>query len=253
MSPTPSTSATSSIGGVKRGKKFASASTGPDANKRMKIYNDEMALRWYSENDVEAKKIGLAIVNNERLRTSYFKGNAGVMKMFRTPFGLRMSDVKIISALDENNKVCISLNTEQYGFYNAIQEEVMGKPMERLKNAFPKWAESEWYNNARISEHSENPYIKTKVQLQGMSRTLGMGAEGVDVVDHADMLKVPGTTIDVKVGISGYFLTATNCGLITSISMYVVKSIPDETEILAEKEKSREEIEAFRAEELRNF
>ena len=219
----------------------------------MTQYNAEQAARWFNNNNTKSVEMGLAIVSSDKMRTAYFPKNQGVMKMFPTPFGLRMMDAKLVSGVDEGNKLCVSLDTEQYEFYNTMQEQIMKTVIPQMKAMFPSWNESVRFDSVRVSEKSDKPYIKTKVQLNGASRTMGSDSKGVDVLNHAEALKTPGTVVNVKIGINGVFLTPTKFGLITSISMYNVKSVPDEEEIAAEKESIREEFEEFRKEALRNF
>lgn len=245
MSPQPNTS---TIKTVKSSNARDEASV-----KRFKKYSSEMNARWFDANKPNVSRLGLKLIKSEKMRVSYFPNNAGVMKMFPTPFGLRMMGVKLISGVDENNKLCIALEPAQYEFYKTMQDELMGGIIPNMKSMFTKYAESEPCDTVRVSEHSEKPYIKTKVQLNGTSRTIGSGVDGENAFNHAEALRVPGTTVNVKIGISGVYLTSSRCGLITSISMYNVVDVPDEEAIAEEKESIREEFESFRAEALRNF
>ena len=222
-------------------------------SKRMKVQNAGVEERWFKSNTPNVVEKGLKMMERAKLRTSYFPNGVGVMKMFPTPLGLRMDDVKVISGVDENKKLCLLLTKEQYDFYSTMQTEIMSTIVPAMKMQHPKWVESEGTDVVRVSENSGNAYIKTKVQDRGMSRTLGVGMEGEDILNHDMALAIPGTVINAVVGINGSYLSGASCGLITSISLYRVKSTPSEEEIKEQSEKAMRERDAERAEELRNF
>lgn len=221
--------------------------------KRMKVLSDASERTWYDINDENVLEKGLKIVHAEKLRTSFLPKKAGVMRSFPVPIGLRMNDVKVIAGVDENKRLCILLTKEQYDFFSTIQSEIMSTLIPDMKVSHPRFADGEAVENVRVSEKTENPYMRTKVQLRGMSRTLGISVEGEDIMDHEEALSVPGTIINANVGITGAYLSGNACGLVTSISMYRVKSRPTEEEIKAEMAAMMKARDAERMEELRNF
>lgn len=205
---------------------------------------------WHSDMSQDAVEGMLSAVPTLESRFSSLPKGAGALKIFKKSVGVRMRDVTTMSSPDENHKICLSLSDECYDFLSQM-ESILGESLvSQLKAANPNYQEAEFKSCLKVSESTGKKYLKTKIKTLGVSRTIGVDEKGRNVTNAPESLRVSGTKICVRVRIDGVYAGTKNCGLVTSVDMFKVLSVPDEKEIEDAKLKRKEDMESRRMEEL---
>lgn len=179
--------------------------------------------------------------------------NAGMMKIFKKSCGIKLSETTTLCEVDENRKICVTLDDAQYMFMFELEKALERTLINQLKMLNPSYGDSELKSVVRESEQTGKKYLKTKVQLLGMSRTMGVDAEGKTVVNPVDALSVSGTKLRARVRIDGVYVGKEMCGLITKVDMFKVVSVPDAEAMEEEKSKRMEDMDAKRLQMLEDL
>ena len=245
MSPANNNNTKSKSTSVRKSAPKSSKTTSLSAN------NKKHAAAWWDCDDENNGDFGDVVAKTTRM--SSLPNGAGMMNLFESDFGLKMGECRLMSAVDENKKLCLSLTDSQYGFLQSLQEELERTLVQRVKDANPKYANAELFSCVRISDSTGQKYLKTKVQLGGYSRTMGIDVEGASVSNVPSVLTIPGTMMQARLIIGGVYVTKDRCGLVTKLDMFRITSVPSDEDIKEEREAKRQKLEAEREEELMNF
>lgn len=209
------------------------------------------STRWWNE-DIDCEG-ALAGMKSMKSKMTTLPKDVGVLRMFESEFGVKLCDAKLMSVVDENKKLCISLTDAQYDFLKKVEDQLRGTLIAKVKLCEPKYEESEFTSCVRVSETTGQKYIKTKVQLLGRSRTYGVDLDGSTCVNPLESFTAVGTSMDVRIRVDGVYLTKERAGLVTKVDLFKIKSIPSEEDIEEAREKKRARMDAEREEEMRNF
>ena len=221
------------------------------AKHELKVRNANHSASWWDcedENNVDFEGIV-----TKTSRVSPLPAGSGMMSLFESTFGLKMGETRLMSAVDDNKKLCLSLTDVQYSFLEGLQEELEKTLVQQVKTLHPKYANSKFVSSVKTSEATGNKYIKSKVQLIGYSRTMGVDMDGSTVSNVPMALSIPGTVIQTRLLISGVYVTKERCGLVTKMDMFRVLHVPSVEEMDKEREERIERLESERVEELKNF
>lgn len=176
--------------------------------------------------------------------------NAGMMKIFKKSCGIKLGETTTLCEVNENRKICVTLDDAQYMFLSELEKTLEGTLIKQLKMLNPSYGDSELMSVVRESEQTGKKYLKTKVQLLGSTRTMGVDAEGKTVLNPVDALSVPGTKLRARVRIDGVYVGKEMCGVISKVDMFKVVSVPDAEAIEAEKSKRMGDMDAKRLQML---
>jgi hypothetical protein len=201
------------------------------------------------ENKSEFPSI-LEDITNKRARFSNVPSAGVSMKLFEKYVPLKVGDASLLSAVDENRKMCIELDDEQFEFVKSIEAMLESTFVAQLKLVEPKLANAEFQSTIKVSEQSGKKYLKTKVQLLGSSRTMGVGLNGKAVSNVPAALDTVGCKINAKIRIDGVYLSKERAGLVTKVDMFRVLSVPSEEDVEGAKEEKRQKLEEDRMKEL---
>lgn len=201
---------------------------------------------WKNENRVED-------ISKHSANLKEILNGSIVLKTFDRSPRMKFAGATLLSGVDENKKLCFELNDVQFENLKKIEEALERTFILQLKMMNPQYEDAKFTTCVKESEHSDNKYLKTKVQLLNHSRTMGVDAKGITVINVVEALSVPGTVFDVRVRIDGVYLTKERCGLMTKVELFRVISIPSEEDIEKEKEVKRAKLERTREEELLSF
>ena len=179
-------------------------------------------------------------------------GGAGSMITFKDKVYVKLQDARLLSAVDDNNKLCLSLDDEQWEFFNSMSEALDKSHIARLKLLNPDHSEAEFWASVRSSEQTDNKYLKTKVQLLGSSRTMGCDLNSELSTNVPATLSVVGSCLSARIRVDGVYLTKDKCGIITKVDMFKMKSAPSEEEVEAERDAKRRRMDENRLGELMN-
>lgn len=226
MSPVPNTAAATPM-------KSSVKKSAPKKSSSMKLKLEDMSS-----------------VSKMDTRYARLPNNAGAMKLFKSVVGLNLPETTTLSEIDENNKLCVTLDDEQYEWLNAMETELQRTTIETLKVMNPSYADSAFKSIIKVSEHTGKKYVKTKIQTLGLSRTIGADASGAAIDDCMRVLGVVGTKLGMRLRVDGAYAGKDSCGLVTKIDMFRIISIPDAEEIAEAKAKRAEDMEAKRMETL---
>lgn len=220
----------------------------PSKNEELAANNKKTADAWWSGELGSTHNI-----DKQETRLTALPNNIGWMKLFKDPITLKMSDAELMSGVNENSKLCISLTDTQYDFLNSIQEAMNNKLVSQIKGLDNNYMESEFMSSIKVSDATEKKYLKTKVQLLGATRSMGVDVDGGHVTNPILALSTPGTRLDIRIRIDGVYVTKGNAGMMTKVDLFRIKSVPDEEELEAEREAKRARYEQQREEALENF
>ena len=214
-------------------------------------YVKPAAAKWW-DGAVDANAAA-SLVKSLKTRTSSLPNDVGVLRMFESDFGLKMVDANLMSAVDENKKLCISLTDEQYDFLQKVEREAEETLITKVKMCEPKYEGAEFMSCVKVSESTGQKYLKTKVQLLGRSRSFGVNMDGSTCENPLETLVDVGAVLDVRIRVDGVYVTKERAGLVTKIDLFKVKSIPSEEDKEEERSAKRARMDAERSEELKNF
>lgn len=206
---------------------------------------------WWTESiDSDATVSSMKALNS---RMSTLPNDVGVLRMFESDFGVKMTDASLMSAVDENKKLCISITDAEYDFLKRVEEQLNATMVEKVKMCDSKYEGAEFMSCVKVSEQTGQKYLKTKVQLLGRSRSFGVNLDGSTCVNPLETLVDVGAVLDVRIRVDGVYVTKERAGLVTKVDLFKVKSIPSEEEVEDERAAKRARMDEERAEELKNF
>lgn len=207
--------------------------------------------RWWEEGlDVNATMSAVKALNN---KMSKLPSDVGVLQMFESDFGVKMNGAVLMSGVDENNKLCISLSDAQYDFLKNVEEQLQSTLIAKVKMCDPKFESAEFTPSVKISESTGQKYMKTKVQLLGRSVSFGANMEGKSFSNPAEGLMEVGSVLNIRIRVDGVYVTKERAGLVTKVDIYKVVSVPSEEEKEQARDARLARMEAERCEELKNF
>lgn len=206
--------------------------------------------QWLAGQDTEAM---LNHMKKAKTTMTTLPNNAGHIMTFKDSMAIKLVDSKLMSAVDENNKVCFSLDDEAYAFLEAYSEQILSTLVARMKLLHPEHEDAEMWPVIKISEQTETKYLKTKVQTVGASRSMGCTVDGHITHKVLECMTSVGSVVDVRIKLDGVYLTKDKCGLMTKVDMFRVKSIPTEEEIEADKAEKMKALEEARKEAFDSF
>ncbi len=186
-------------------------------------------------------------------RTVELPNGAGILNLFDGCVGIKLSGVRLMSAVDDNNKCCLALEDKHFDFFEKMQALLLKSKIAEIKHMMPKYADAEFQGNAKVSEQTGQKYLKTKVQLLGPSQTMGLDEKGSNVANVPAALSIPDTLVDIRVRIDGAYLTTERCGMVTKVDIFRIKSKPSAEEQEESRAAKRARFEDARKEELQNF
>jgi hypothetical protein len=207
--------------------------------------------RWWNQ-EIEAEG-ALNAVRSLGSKMSTLPNDVGVLRMFDTEFGVKMCDANLMSAVDENKKLCISLTDEQYDFLKKVEDLMKETLIAKVKMIDPKYENADFMSCVKVSESTGQKYIKTKVQLLGRSRSFGVNLDGTTCINPLETLVDVGSVMDVRIRVDGVYVTKERAGLVTKIDLFRLKSIPSEEDKEAHRASKRAKMDADREAELKNF
>lgn len=192
-------------------------------------------------------------IESQETRLVPLPNNLGWMKLFKQPITLKMCDAELLTGVNDNSKLCITLTDKHYEFFESIQDTMNNKLVSQIKGLDGSFMESEFMSSVKVSDTTEKKYLKTKVQLLGASRSRGTDINGDNVSDPVSALSTPGTRLDIRIRVDGVYVTKMNSGLMVKVDLFRIKTVPDEEALEAEREVKRQRLEKAREEELENF
>ena len=211
--------------------------------------NAATSKQWWSSQDTEQMLLNL---NDLKERNTALPNGSGNMITFQDQISVKLQDCRLMSEVDDNNKLCLSLDDEQFHFFHLLSETLNKSLIARLKMMHPKHAEAEFWPSIKISEQTGNKYLKTKVQLLGASRTMGCDVDGTVSNNVPTTLSTVGAMLDVRIRVDGVYLTKEKCGIITKVDIFKVKGMPSDEDVEQERETKRRRMDETRMGELLN-
>jgi len=211
--------------------------------------NATTSKQWWSSQDTEQMLLNLKDLKE---RNTSLPNGSGNMITFQDQISVKLQDCRLMSEVNDNNKLCLSLDDEQFHFFHLLSETLNKSLIARLKMMHPKHSEAEFWPSIKISEQTGNKYLKTKVQLLGASRTMGCDVDGTVSSNVPETLSTVGAMLDVRIRVDGVYLTNEKCGIITKVDIFKVKSLPSEEEVEQERETKRRRMDESRMGELLN-
>ena len=209
------------------------------------------SARWWNEEiNAEGALNGVKALSS---KMSTLPNDVGVLRMFDTEFGVKMCDANLMSAVDENKKLCISLTDDQYDFLKKVEDLLKETLIAKVKMCDPKYENADFMSCVKVSESTGQKYIKTKVQLLGRSRSFGVNLDGTTCINPLETLVDVGSVLDVRVRVDGVYVTKERAGLVTKIDLFKLKSVPSEEDKEEHRANKRAKMDAEREEELKNF
>lgn len=205
---------------------------------------------WESSADSERILEGLV---NLKTRMSTLPNNIGMINSFEGGMSIKLKGARLMSECDDYNKLCLSLTDEEYDFLKELETRIHNTMIPSVKMMNPKFENAVFGSNVRVSESTEQKYLKTKLQIRGMSCSMGLDVKGSLIKDTPASLKTVGSVVDVKIRIDGVYATKDNCGMMTKIDVFKIKSQPSEEELEEERNAKRQRLEDTRMQELDSF
>lgn len=213
----------------------------------------DLAPSWWGKDACDFSSIDVkSEVVSHLTKDVHFKKTSGTMVLFRKAIYVKIVDGLTINAIDENNKVCIRIDEEEFEFFKQIQEAMQDLMILPRKTAMGL-NDSDMKPCVVRSQESDKPYLKAKVQTLGYSRTTGIDVEGKERLDTPNLLRTPGTKGDFLMRVEGVYITPTDCGVLAKVDMFRLKSIPSEEDREAYKKEKEEEGEETRKKRMQEF
>lgn len=218
-----------------------------------KTITRDLAPSWWGKDACDFSSIDVKGEVVSRLTKDVrFKKTNGTMVLFRKSIYVKIVDGITINAIDENNKVCIRIDEEEFEFFKQIQD-VMRDLMILPRKTAMGLHDSDMKQFVVRSQESDKPYLKAKVQTLGYSRTTGIDVEGKEILDTPELLRCPGSKGDFLMRVEGVYITPTDCGVLAKVDMFRLKSLPSEEDREAYKKEKEEVSDATRKRWLREF
>jgi len=206
--------------------------------------------QWWGAEDTEkvVHRVGT-------MKTAFnsLPNGSGFMLLFKDKLSVKLQDCRLMSAVDENNKLCVSLTDEQFEFFELLSRQLESTLIARLKLMNPNHADAGFLPSVKVSEQTEQKYLKTKVQLLGASRTMGCGLDGAVSDNVPATLSHVGASADIRIRVDGVYLTKERCGIMSKVDLFKLKSIPSEEEVEKERETKKRRLHESRMEEMSDF
>jgi hypothetical protein len=223
------------------------------ASSKSKTITRDLAPSWWGKDACEFSTIDVKSEVVSRLTKDVrFKKTNGIMVLFRKAIYVKIVDGVTINSIDDNNKVCVRIDEEEFDFFNQIQETMQSLMILPRKTSMGHH-DSTMKPCVVRSQESDKPYLKAKVQTLGYSRTTGIDVDGKEQLDTPDLLRTPGTKGDFLMRVEGVYITPTDCGVLAKVDMFRLKSLPSEEDREAYKKDKEDEGEEMRKKRLREF
>lgn len=201
---------------------------------------------WWGRDSIDLSVVDVeGSITKRTIKESRFR--AGSMVLFRNPIFVKVIDSSVISAVDENGKVCVRLAEDEYDFLHRLEEAMIHQLLD------PKMKQSGSSADVKrcvmMSEGTGLPYLKSKIQTLGYSRTTGIDVDGKEQLDVASLLQTQGSVGDFLLRVEGIYLTQSNCGVLMKVDMLRMKSVPSEKD--QEEQRKRKEDDMKKVKEKR--
>lgn len=211
-----------------------------------------MAPGWWGKDAMDLSSIDVdACISGRATKDARFKKMQGSMLLFRAPLYFKVIEASLISPVDENGKVCIRLDEEEYDFLSKLEECMITKMIEPKVSMLG--TSPEMKRSVVMSEGTGLPYMKSKIQTLGYSRTTGIGADGKECLDTPSLLETQGSCGDFLMRIEGVYITQQNCGVLMKVDMFRLKSVPSVEDVEEARSKREEEAKKFKEKRLLSF
>jgi hypothetical protein len=217
--------------------------------KEIDANNAKTSSQWWTVADTEMLLEGLGTAG---VRTSVLPNGSGNMISFQEKLTIKLQDCRLMSAVDENNKLCVSLDDSQFECLQRVSDKLQKTLIARLKLLHPNHDKAEFVPSVKTSEQTGQNYLKTKVQLLGFSRSMGCGLDGVLSKNIPETLSTVGSGVDMRIRIDGVYLTKERCGIVTKVDIFKLKTMPSEEDVEAERAAKKQRMEESRTKELMN-
>lgn len=211
----------------------------------------DMVPRWWGEDASDFSTIDVDATLNRQFKNVPFA--AGVMNLFKKPILFKLPATRMLSAVDENKKLCLELTENEFNFLTLVSGKMKEKLIDGMMQYNAKWSEAEFSDVLKTSASSGKKYIKVKIQTRGASRTTGMDVDGTMKADTQSILGKIGSEGSFLLRLDGVYLTSTNCGLLAKVDMFRLKSVPSDEDMEEEKAARETDMREVREAELRNF
>lgn len=221
-------------------------------NSAVKTVSKNDASLWW-KSGVSEEKAMLDMIPKMESRFAMLPNGAGALRLFKKGMGLKLRGVLTMSAPDDNRKICLELDQDTYEYLKHVEEILDATLLTQLRNSDGRYCGSELKSSVKESEETGRKYLKTKIQVLGSSRSIGVDEKGGNVTDAIGALGVAGTKVNVRVKIDGVYAGVKDCGLVTKIDMFQILNVPDARELEEARRKRKEEIESKRMSEMNDF
>lgn len=207
---------------------------------------------WWGKDSIDLSSLDVEdIVSKRSTKDAKFKKLSGAMILFRAPIFFKVVDGTTINAVDDNGKVCIRMDEEEYDFLEKLEETMIKKLIE--PRVLQMGDDPDVMRSVAMSESTGLPYLKAKIQTLGYSRTTGIDQDGKDHMDVPSILQTQGSVGDFLMRIEGVYITPKNCGILAKVDMFRLKSVPSASDLESEKKKREQEAKELRQKRLQEF
>lgn len=211
-----------------------------------------MTPNWWGKDSMDLSSLDVEdIISNRSTKDAKFKKLSGAMILFRAPIFFKVVGGTTINGVDDNGKVCIRMDEEEFVFMEKIEEMMIKKLIE--PRVMQMGEDPDVMRSAVMSEGSGLPYLKAKIQTLGYSRTTGIDQKGKDHMDVSSILQTPGSVGDFLMRIEGVYITPKNCGILAKVDMFRLTSVPSALDIEEDKKRREEESKEKRDKRLAAF
>lgn len=211
-----------------------------------------LAPNWWGKDSIDLSSLDVEdIVSKRGTKDAKFKKLSGAMILFRAPIFFKVVAGTTINAVDDNGKVCIRMDEEEYDFLEKLEETMIKKLIE--PRVLQMGVEPDVVRGVAMSESTGLPYLKAKIQTLGYSRTTGIDEKGVDHPDVSRILQTQGSVGDFLMRIEGVYITPKNCGILAKVDMFRLKSVPSSEDLESDKKKREEDAKELRQKRIQEF
>jgi len=207
--------------------------------------SSNMAPAWWGRDSMDLSTLDIEdVVMSRGTKDARFKKMSGSMILFRKPIFFKLLEGSMIAPVDDNGKVCLRMDNEEFQFLSQLEEMMITKMIQ--PKVVQLGTDPEVKKSFVVSESTDMPYAKCKVQTLGYTRTTGIDVKGKENVDTLSLLQTQGTKGDFLLRIEGVYVTATNCGLLVKIDMFRLTSLPSLEDVESQKKQRESDSEDLR-------
>jgi len=168
----------------------------------------------------------------------------GKMIAFKPALLMRLPKTRVLSEVDDNKKLTLTLEEDEYEFLMNVQNTMQSSMIDAAS-----LAKCDFSPSIVRSEASGKPYIKVKVQTLGFSATLGMDVNNRANPDTLSLLGARGSEGNFMLRIEGVYIGASYCGLVIKVDMFRLTKVPSDKDI----EQAKEDFASQAVEDRQNL